>query len=875
MTDGVLERLSASLSDRYRIERELGAGGMATVYLAHDLKHERPVAIKVLHQDLAAALGAERFLAEIKTTARLQHPHILPLLDSGSADGLLYYVMPFVAGESLRDRLNREKQLPIDDAVRIAREVADALGHAHSHDVIHRDIKPENILLQEGHALVADFGIALAVQSAGGQRMTQTGLSLGTPQYMSPEQAMGEKAIDARADIYALGAVTYEMLTGEPPFTGATVQAIVAKVLGTEPARPSDVRRTIPPHIEGAVLTALAKLPADRFASALEFTASIRGERTTTRADSPASRFADVSALRWKQVSVALGTLAVALAIVLLARLGGAGTGMPKVLDLGLPDSVELAFASGDPGFSVSPREDFIVYTVRRNDTTSIWRRDLSDGHVSPIAGTQHGSSPRISPDGQRIAFRRLGGVSVVPVAGGPARQLIDIANSTAIEWVSSSRFFVVDQDGRRLRWMDPESGQLSEHTIAYCLEPSWIERSHRFLCGGGGVKHAYLLDSTLKDSIRLTTQTIGGASSVVMGSSFTLVDDRYIVYISLDGDLRAASFDAASNSIGRSVTLVSGVQREAYSGAGQYRIMPSGALIFAAGGNAEIGQLVKVLAGRSPEPLPIAPTSIFRWDMSRDGRRLAAAVQAPGYQELRIYDLRDGRQTVWFRANVIGQPLWSPDGTHIIVDALDSAGAALLIGSPSSGLAPDTLLALSAANDQVQPQFFPSERLVFASDRAGRLLLSLDPSVRPVRFDTLVKNARFAAPSPDGKRLAYQGTDRGDVMVYDHIRHRRVQLAASGTEPLWLGSSAVLYRTSSSWYLAHLDPQSGELMGTPQRWLRDPRFTDTPGYSTRNSPDGGFTYVQGPEQVTAPYFRMIPHWTKQMKRLVDEANKK
>ena len=209
-----LSRLTSALADRYRIERELGQGGMATVYLAHDLKHDRDVAIKVLHPELAAALGGDRFLSEIKTTAKLQHPHILPLLDSGEADGLLYYVMPFVAGESLRARLDRETQLPIDEAVRIAREVADALGHAHAQGIVHRDIKPENILLQEGHALVADFGIALAVTAAGGPRMTQTGLSLGTPGYMSPEQAMGEKTLDSRADIYALGAVTYEMLTG-------------------------------------------------------------------------------------------------------------------------------------------------------------------------------------------------------------------------------------------------------------------------------------------------------------------------------------------------------------------------------------------------------------------------------------------------------------------------------------------------------------------------------------------------------------------------------------------------------------------------------------------------------------------------------------
>src|SRR5512135_2759759 len=253
MTDASIGRLAAALADRYRIERELGQGGMATVYLAHDLRHDRDVAIKVLHPDLGAALGAERFLSEIRTTARLQHPHILPLLDSGDADGLLYYVMPLVTGETLRPRLTRERQLPLEDAVRIAREVADALGYAHGLGVIHRDIKPENILLQGGHALVADFGIALAVQSAGGQRMTQTGLSLGTPQYMSPEQAMGERGIDARSDIYALGAVTYEMLTGDPPFTGSTVQAIVAKVISAEPEPVTMLRRSTPQPVAATV----------------------------------------------------------------------------------------------------------------------------------------------------------------------------------------------------------------------------------------------------------------------------------------------------------------------------------------------------------------------------------------------------------------------------------------------------------------------------------------------------------------------------------------------------------------------------------------------------------------------------------------------
>src|SRR3954464_3815702 len=224
--------LTSALDGRYAIVRELGAGGMATVYLAEDLKHQRQVAVKVLRPELAAVIGAERFLSEIRTTARLQHPHILPLFDSGESDGFLFYVMPFVEGESLRQRLDRETQLPLDDVIRIATQVAAGLDYAHRQGVIHRDIKPENILLHESSALIADFGIALAASKAGGStRMTETGMSLGTPHYMSPEQAMGQRDITSCADVYALGAVTYEMLVGEPPFTGPTPQAIVAKVI--------------------------------------------------------------------------------------------------------------------------------------------------------------------------------------------------------------------------------------------------------------------------------------------------------------------------------------------------------------------------------------------------------------------------------------------------------------------------------------------------------------------------------------------------------------------------------------------------------------------------------------------------------------------
>jgi len=305
--DSVRSGLQSALTDRYRIERELGAGGMATVYLARDIKHDRDVAIKVLRPELAAALGAERFLAEVKITARLDHPHILTLIDSGNVDGTLFYVMPFVRGESLRGKLTRERQLGVDEALTITRHVAAALDYAHRQGVVHRDIKPENILLHEGEAFLTDFGIALAVSEAAGDRLTGTGLSLGTPGYMSPEQATGDRSIDARSDIYALGAVTYEMLAGEPPVTGATVQAMIAKLLTERPTSLRVIRDSIPAAVDNAVMRALAKAPIDRFATAREFAnALVSGAAVTS---SPVTR---VFGGRWKGPALAAGLLIVA-----------------------------------------------------------------------------------------------------------------------------------------------------------------------------------------------------------------------------------------------------------------------------------------------------------------------------------------------------------------------------------------------------------------------------------------------------------------------------------------------------------------------------------------------------------------------------------
>ena len=278
MTD-LLDRLKKALADRYAIDREIGSGGMATVYLAEDLKHGRQVAIKVMRPELAASIGAERFLREIRISAQLNHPNILTLIDSGEADGLLYYAMPYVEGESLRERLTREQQLPLEEAVRTTQEVSDGLSYAHSMGVVHRDIKPENILLSGGHAVITDFGIARAVTEAGGEKLTETGIAVGTPAYMSPEQASGVGKLDGRSDIYSLACVLFEMLSGDPPFTGSSSQALMARHAMDPVPSVRTVRSTVSECVDSAINRALAKHPADRFLTGIQFTSALAGER--------------------------------------------------------------------------------------------------------------------------------------------------------------------------------------------------------------------------------------------------------------------------------------------------------------------------------------------------------------------------------------------------------------------------------------------------------------------------------------------------------------------------------------------------------------------------------------------------------------------
>jgi eukaryotic-like serine/threonine-protein kinase len=473
--------LTAALGGAYRLERELGAGGMATVYLADDVRHGRRVAIKVLRPDLAAALGAERFLREITTTASLRHPHIVPLYDSGVGGSTLYYVMPFVEGESLRDRLRREKQLPVQDALGIAGEVADALSYAHGRGIIHRDIKPENILLESGHAVVADFGIAHAIDVAGGERLTQTGVSLGTPTYMSPEQVAGERNVDARSDVYALACVLYEMLAGQPPFTGPTAESVIHQHLLATPPVVTQLRPAVSANVVSALQRALSKAPADRFASVSQFAEAIA--RDATGFNTPPDLLPRATRRRWPLIGAALVFVAVVVAgsALLIRRAPSTirlGRRAPVTVDPGLeidpalsPDGKLVAYSGANGVLAVrqvaggSP-----VQVVRAPDARGRWPVWLPDGQrlvfVSPrgvevvsalggaprllAAGTQLGRGVTVAPDGRTFAFISHDSLYAQPLDGGPPRLIAQTYEAHSPAWSPDGQWIAFVEGNRQ-----------------------------------------------------------------------------------------------------------------------------------------------------------------------------------------------------------------------------------------------------------------------------------------------------------------------------------------------------------------------------------------------------------------------------------------
>ena len=753
------DQLQDTLGTAYILERELGAGGMATVYLAEDVRHRRKVALKVLHPELSAVLGPERFLKEIELTANLQHPHILPLFDSGQMNGRLFYVMPFIEGETLRRRLQRERQLPIAEALRIAREAADALQYAHERGVVHRDIKPENILLSGGHALVADFGIALAVQTAGGTRMTQTGLSLGTPQYMAPEQAMGEKSVDARADIYALGAVTYEMLAGEPPFTGPTVQAIVAKVITEKPAPLVRQRDSVPAHVDAAIAQSLAKLPADRPSSAREFADALQNPTAAVGSGRGASRPARAALVG----GGALALLGIAAGVWAWRTARPAEPRRLVALTLEVPSTnPELSrFAVSPDGarFAFATAEGLVV-------------RDAGQREYRLFPGTQEAESPTFSPDGEWIAFHANGHLRKIAVAGGSALALVpgDSLLAGRVNWGEDGS--IVFESGNQLYLIPPAGGPPRR------LKGARFASGPRMMPDGRGVLYADERQGSKLMYYDFASDTAFTVLEEAVEGQY--VPTGHIVYGHPNGGLFAIRFDPRRHAVsGTPIPIVPDAQMTGR--VAPFVITRNGTLIYRAGMEPEYRLLMRDPRGTT-DTLPISPKITSYARFSPDGRALALTFgSARGTNRYTaIYDLTLGTLTRFTVEGGGHSPVWSPDGTRLAFTAEgDGTDAEDIFVQPVDRSAKPVRI-IRVPNDQHGWSWPSDSVLVFASNAIPRGLRGAGfsggsiaitdprhPDATPRTFLESQEGVNNPVVSPDGRYVSFTSNENGTSEIY------------------------------------------------------------------------------------------------------------
>ncbi|HET7468653.1 MAG TPA: protein kinase [Gemmatimonadales bacterium] len=821
----LVTRLQQALADRYRIDGEIGAGGMATVFLAQDLRHDRKVALKLLRPELSAVIGAERFLAEIKLTANLQHPHILPLFDSGEADSHLFYVMPFVEGESLRSRLNREKQLPVAEAVRIATEVASALDYAHRHGVVHRDIKPENILLHDGRALVADFGIALAASKAGGNRMTETGMSLGTPHYMSPEQAMGEREITPRSDVYALGVVLYEMLTGDPPFTGSTAQAVVARVLTEAPRPILPQRHTIPPEVEAAVLTALEKLPADRFGSAAEFAQALAGRGTggsmARTAATPAQTATEKTAmLRPDPVKIGLCVaLAAAAAVAAWGWLRSGPAPTVNRFSVYLPPDEALASVTQSGNrVAISPDGLRLVYVGAGSSSGRLMVRDHDKLTSTPISGTDGGASPFFSPDGRSVGFI-VGGTKLrtAPLDGGPTQSLSDSINATAADWGSDGYIYVESDSGiSRIR----ASGGPLETVYSLAAHKQVGAEWPLVLPGAKGLVFRTRLANQSTSDFNIVGMTLphGEPHVLTRGVLARYSPTGHLLVLSADGKLVGLPFDVDKVAItGPPVGLLEGIGIEVGGFSANLGLSNTGTLIYTTGAAARARRPVWV----TREGLEVGIDSTWEPQgtigsatISPDGRALAVDLQQNGINSIWIKQLPFGpfsRLTFGDTANL--RPTWSPDGRSLIYIGNASAPGGRIMRRRADGTGTAELLtkspfAWAQALSTPDGRWILARRSVAEAGNGDIYGIRVgDSTVVPL----VTGPATEAEPavSPDGRWMAYTTTESGTPQVYvrpfPDVGSARWQVSTSdGRDPLWSHSGRELF---------YLSPTSGKLM--------------------------------------------------------------
>jgi Tol biopolymer transport system component len=809
-----ISQLSSALAGRYTVEREIGHGGMATVYLARDARHNRNVALKVLNPELGAVLGVERFLAEIQVTANLQHPNLLPLFDSGEVNGLLFYVMPYVDGESLRARLSREKQLPVDEAVRISSAIAGALDYAHRHKVIHRDLKPENILMHEGQPLIADFGIALAVSNAGGARITQTGLSLGTPQYMSPEQATGDRVVDGRTDIYSLGAMTYEMLAGDPPHTASTSQAIIAKVLTERPTSIRTSRPNVPPHVDAAVHHALEKLAADRFATAREFADALEGRGVTYTTPAPGSASGPVARQRVRRREIVLASVAVVLASLLawqiLARPAPPVTPVVRA-NFDLPAGLRVSDAIAGNTIAVSPKGDMIAFTTLSGATFRVFLRRVNEllaRQISEVAGR----NLMFSPDGRALAFTEGNELKRVTIDGGELATVGTVGSAVpyGLAWSASGTIYVGSFSGL---WTIPAGGGRTASLLSPRSD-SGIQLGKRWpILLPGDEALVYAAGNSTTGAARLAVFNLANRTvsefDIPAIAPLGLIDDQ-LVYVSTTGTLMSVRFDVGSlKPVGDPVQLDEGILFDLTAGA-KAVLSRSGTLAYLSG-RAQF-QIVRV--SPSAPSIPLLPDlgSFKNPRYSPDGRRVAVSATVANATNIWVYDVALNTLTRLTNEGSNIRPEWTPDGKRVLFISV-RGGKGSIWWQPADGSGPSELL--------YEPEVEPFEAIV--SPDAKWLIFRTSPGAKYPRDILAVPmtGERTVVPivtgpgteslprlSPDGKWLAYQSSESGRFEIF--VRPfpgsgARAQVSDNGgTEPIWSRSgNALYYRTTNGELIA------------------------------------------------------------------------